>query len=101
MHTVAGPRGCGWALLVHTAPSPLPRHLLFSPPGNPDFVLDCIDDADTKADLIAYCVQNNIKLISSMSAGAKVLASWLLDGNSPPPCCYYTLTSALNVVGAY
>lgn len=39
--------------------------------GSPDFVLDCIDDVNTKAELLAYCVQNNIKVITSMGAGGK------------------------------
>ncbi len=39
--------------------------------GNPDYVLDCIDDVNTKAELIAYCVNKNIKVFTSMGAGAK------------------------------
>lgn len=39
--------------------------------GKPDYVLDCIDDVNTKAELLAYCVQNNIKVITSMGAGGK------------------------------
>lgn len=39
--------------------------------GNPDFVLDCIDNLDTKAELIAYCCKNKIRVIASMGAGAK------------------------------
>ncbi|KAJ3050309.1 hypothetical protein HK097_008719 [Rhizophlyctis rosea] len=39
--------------------------------GNPDFVLDCIDNLSTKVDLIKYCKQNNIRVMSSMGAGAK------------------------------
>jgi tRNA A37 threonylcarbamoyladenosine dehydratase len=39
--------------------------------GNPDYVLDCIDDVSTKAELIAYCVKNNIPVITSTGAGAK------------------------------
>ncbi|KAI8896100.1 hypothetical protein BC833DRAFT_598844 [Globomyces pollinis-pini] len=39
--------------------------------GNPTFVLDCIDHLKTKAELIAYCSKNNIRVISSMGAGAK------------------------------
>ena len=37
--------------------------------GNPDFVIDCIDDVNTKAQLIAYCSKNGIKVITSMGAG--------------------------------
>jgi len=39
--------------------------------GNPDYVLDCIDNIQTKLDLIEYCVKNNINIISSTGAGAK------------------------------
>lgn len=39
--------------------------------GNPDYVLDCIDDISTKADLISYCVKNNIRILSSLGAGGK------------------------------
>ena len=39
--------------------------------GAPTFVLDCIDDVNTKADLIAYCVKNNMKILTSMGAGGK------------------------------
>ena len=38
--------------------------------GDPDFVLDCIDDVSTKAELIAYCVKKDIKVLTSMGAGA-------------------------------
>ncbi|KAI9090815.1 hypothetical protein DFS34DRAFT_653873 [Phlyctochytrium arcticum] len=39
--------------------------------GKPDYVLDCIDNLNTKMDLIKYCVDHKIKIISSMGAGAK------------------------------
>lgn len=39
--------------------------------GNPDYVLDCIDDVKTKAELLAYCTKNNIKVLTSMGAGGK------------------------------
>lgn len=39
--------------------------------GQPDYVLDCIDDVVTKAELIAYCTKNNIPVITSTGAGAK------------------------------
>lgn len=39
--------------------------------GGPDYVLDCIDDVSTKAELIAYCVTKNIKVLTSMGAGGK------------------------------
>ena len=31
--------------------------------GNPSIVLDCIDDVSTKAELIAHCMKNNIKVV--------------------------------------
>ncbi|KAJ3062278.1 hypothetical protein HDU98_001828, partial [Podochytrium sp. JEL0797] len=34
--------------------------------GNPDYVLDCIDNIKTKIDLLKYCHDHNIKVISSM-----------------------------------
>lgn len=39
--------------------------------GNPSIVLDCIDDVSTKAELIAHCMQNDIKVLTSMGAGGK------------------------------
>ncbi len=39
--------------------------------GNPDYVVDCIDNIDTKVDLLYYCHQNNIPVISSMGASCK------------------------------
>ena len=30
--------------------------------GNPSIVLDCIDDVSTKAELIAHCIKNDIKV---------------------------------------
>ena len=35
------------------------------------FLADAIDNIGTKVELLAYCVQNNIKVFSSMGAGAK------------------------------
>jgi tRNA threonylcarbamoyladenosine dehydratase len=40
--------------------------------GNPDFVLDCIDDTSTKVDLLEYCYKNKIKVISSAGAGMRI-----------------------------
>eukprot|EP00741_Cyanophora_paradoxa_P012311 tig00000169_g11897.t1 len=37
--------------------------------GRPDYVVDNIDNRETKCLLIAYCQKNGIKLISSMGAG--------------------------------
>ena len=30
--------------------------------GNPNYVLDCIDNIDTKIELIKYCVEHNLKV---------------------------------------
>jgi tRNA A37 threonylcarbamoyladenosine dehydratase len=42
-------------------------HLL----GNPDYVIDAIDNINTKIDLIKYCHDKKLPVISSMGAGAK------------------------------
>ncbi|KAI8321980.1 hypothetical protein GQ54DRAFT_260791 [Martensiomyces pterosporus] len=39
--------------------------------GEPDYVLDCIDNMDTKLDLLTYCKRNSIEVISAMGAGMK------------------------------
>jgi len=39
--------------------------------GRPCYVLDCIDDVSTKAELIAYCYKNNLKCFTSLGAGGK------------------------------
>ncbi|RAL53022.1 hypothetical protein DM860_016257 [Cuscuta australis] len=40
--------------------------------GNPDFVLDCIDNIDTKVSLLAACVRRGLKVISATGAGARL-----------------------------
>lgn len=37
----------------------------------PSYVVDCIDNIDAKAELLAYCKNNKIRVISSMGAGMK------------------------------
>lgn len=37
----------------------------------PTYVVDCIDNLDTKVDLLAYCYHHKIPCFSSMGAGAK------------------------------
>ena len=37
----------------------------------PDYVLDCIDNIDSKVGLLQYCYQHSIKVVSSMGAGCK------------------------------
>ena len=39
--------------------------------GSPTFVIDCIDDVITKAELIAYCIDNGLKFLTSLGAGGK------------------------------
>ncbi|KAI5648110.1 hypothetical protein M9H77_34115 [Catharanthus roseus] len=39
--------------------------------GNPDFVLDCIDNIDTKVLLLAACVRRGLKVLSATGAGAR------------------------------
>ena len=39
--------------------------------GNPTYVLDCIDDISTKAELISYCDAHHLKLLASLGAGGK------------------------------
>ncbi|KAL1916916.1 uncharacterized protein VTP21DRAFT_5113 [Calcarisporiella thermophila] len=39
--------------------------------GNPDYIIDAIDNIDTKLDLIKYCYDHKLTVISSMGAGAK------------------------------
>ena len=39
--------------------------------GNPDFIIDCIDNINTKIDLLAYCHEKGLKVISSMGSGCK------------------------------
>ncbi|ORY62739.1 hypothetical protein BCR35DRAFT_308979 [Leucosporidium creatinivorum] len=39
--------------------------------GKPDFVVDAIDNIDSKVDLLLYCHRNNIPVFSSLGAAAK------------------------------
>lgn len=39
--------------------------------GTPDFIVDCIDNIDTKIDLLEFAYNHGIKVISSMGASAK------------------------------
>ena len=51
--------------------------------GDPDFVLDCIDDVSTKAELIAYCVKKDIKVLTSMGAGNVTIPVSIYSGLIP------------------
>jgi tRNA A37 threonylcarbamoyladenosine dehydratase len=42
-----------------------------SPPRLPDVVVDCIDDVNTKADLICYCQARGIPVVTACAAGGK------------------------------
>ncbi|CAN1288501.1 tRNA threonylcarbamoyladenosine dehydratase, partial [Linum perenne] len=39
--------------------------------GHPDFVLDCIDNIDTKVALLAACARRGLKVLSATGAGAR------------------------------
>ncbi|CAO3658805.1 unnamed protein product [Umbelopsis ramanniana] len=39
--------------------------------GNPDYVIDAIDNIETKVDLIQYCYEHKLPVLASMGAGAK------------------------------
>ncbi|KAJ1835560.1 hypothetical protein LPJ63_001040 [Coemansia sp. RSA 2711] len=39
--------------------------------GDPDYVLDCIDNMETKLELLDYCNKHSIRVISAMGAGMK------------------------------
>lgn len=55
----------------------------------PTYVIDAIDNIDTKIDLLEYCYRNRIKCFSSMGAGAKADASTIqvadLGGTAEDP----------------
>ena len=50
-------------------------------PTAPDFVVDCIDDYSTKADVLEYCIRHDIKVISSMGSGCRSNPTSLLITN--------------------
>lgn len=39
--------------------------------GRPSYIIDAIDNLDTKIDLLKYCAKNELRVFSSMGAGAK------------------------------
>lgn len=49
--------------------------------GNPSYVLDCIDDANTKISLISYCLNHKIPILSSLGAAAKIDPTKVYIGN--------------------
>lgn len=46
-----------------------------------DYVVDCIDNLETKVDLLAHCKLNNIEVLSSMGAGAKADPTRIMVGD--------------------
>ena len=49
--------------------------------GAPAMVVDCIDNMDTKVDLILHCVEHNLPVVASMGAGARVDPSRICVGD--------------------
>lgn len=47
------------------------RLLTWTDGTKPDYVIDCIDNIDTKIDLLAYCHREKIECVSSMGAACK------------------------------
>lgn len=46
-----------------------------------DYVVDCIDNLETKVDLLAHCKSNEIEVISSMGAGTKADPTRIMVGD--------------------
>ncbi len=46
-----------------------------------DYVVDCIDDVEAKTALIVYCIQNNIRIVSSMGAGGRLDPTLIRSGD--------------------
>jgi len=53
--------------------------------GNPTYVVDAIDNIDTKVDLLHFCVSRGIPVISSMGAGCK---------SDPTRVCHHEISTA-------
>jgi tRNA A37 threonylcarbamoyladenosine dehydratase len=53
--------------------------------GNPDYVLDAIDDINTKADLLLACHARNLRVMSALGAGAKADPTRILIGTITDP----------------
>ena len=49
--------------------------------GNPTYVIDCIDDISTKADLLQACKRLKLPVISALGAGGKVDPTRILIGH--------------------
>ena len=50
-------------------------------PDTVDFVVDAIDDYSTKSDLLEFCIQNHLPIISSMGSGCRSNTTSLLITN--------------------
>lgn len=53
--------------------------------GNPDYVLDAIDDINTKADLLLACHARGLRVVSALGAGGKADPTRLLIGDITDP----------------
>ena len=51
----------------------------------PDYVIDCIDDVETKADLLQACQARNIAVLSALGAGGKSDPTRVLIGEMADP----------------
>lgn len=78
----------------HTSRIVIP--LLFSL-GSPDYVLDCIDDPNTKAELLVFCHRRGLRVLSSLGAGAKADPTALLLGDISQVACAYLPLALLSL----
>lgn len=62
---------------------------------NPDWIVDCIDDYTTKADLLEYCIRTNRKVISSMGSGCRSNTTSLLITNITDVKCFCSRSCSL------
>ena len=53
----------------------------------PDYVIDCIDDATTKAALVSFCIHHQVPLICSLAAGGKSDPTRIRIGDLADPMC--------------
>lgn len=73
--------------------------------GNPDYVVDCIGDLSSKLDLLKYCFDNKIPVMSSMGAGTKADPSRVqisdiseTFGKSPPFSCLVSWSAVVCLI---
>ncbi|KAF2605279.1 hypothetical protein F2Q70_00027230 [Brassica cretica] len=60
--------------------------------GNPDFVLDCIDNIDTKVGLLAACVKRGLKVLSATVLVGQIMVT--CGGFLFPLCLWFRLGRA-------